>query len=92
MAVWEAMSMARPIVSTDVGDVPLYVKPGLNGFVEEVGDWQALASGVQALVVGDEAMRREYGQEARRVAVRELDVQRCADLHYQAYSRLVNDE
>ena len=26
ISVWEAMSMARPIVSTHVGDVPLYIQ------------------------------------------------------------------
>lgn len=38
---------------------------------------------------GNEGMRREYGLESRRMAVDELDIQRCADLHYQAYCQLL---
>jgi glycosyltransferase involved in cell wall biosynthesis len=33
MSVWEAMSMAKPIVTTNVGDVVMYIQDGVNGFV-----------------------------------------------------------
>ena len=36
ISVWEAMSMAKPIVSTSVGDVPLYVQNEHNGYIVEI--------------------------------------------------------
>ena len=33
MTLFEAMSMSKPIISTDVGDVKNFIKNGFNGFV-----------------------------------------------------------
>jgi glycosyltransferase involved in cell wall biosynthesis len=84
ISVWEAMSMSKPIVSTDVGDVSLYIKDGENGFVVPVGDAERLAERVAQLLM-DEELRRKFGALARQTAQEHLDVERCAEKHLEAY-------
>jgi len=84
MAVWEAMSMAKPIVSTNVGDVSLYIKDGENGFIVDVGESVVLSNRL-ARLIDDKSMRLEFGKKAREVAVRDLDISRCTERHLEAY-------
>ncbi|MBI5502675.1 MAG: glycosyltransferase family 4 protein [Deltaproteobacteria bacterium] len=88
MAVWEAMSMALPIVSTDVGDVARYVEEGRSGFIVPVGDVSALADRVTRLL-DDPERRRAMGEHARRTAVERLDLSRCVALHRSFYHALL---
>jgi glycosyltransferase involved in cell wall biosynthesis len=87
ISVWEAMSMRKPVVSTDVGDVPLYIRDGYNGFVVEVGNSQALADRLEQFATNTE-MCLEFGQRARDVAVQELDIAMCAQRHVVVYQAM----
>ena len=89
ISVWEAMAMAKPVVSTDVGDVPMYVKDGDNGFIVDVGDSDAMAERL-ARLIENQKMRQEFGEKAREMAVRELDVSRCAERHLAAYQKILS--
>ncbi|MBF0144551.1 MAG: glycosyltransferase family 4 protein [Magnetococcales bacterium] len=90
MAVWEAMSMGLPVVSTDVGDVSRHVRPGESGFILPVDDVRGMADAVATLAV-DAGMRRTLGREARRVAVRELDIEVAVSGHLRAYRHLTGE-
>jgi len=89
IAVWEAMAMAKPIVSTDVGDVPVFVIEGVCGSIAEVNDHVGLADRVVKYVVNKQ-LRIEHGANARKVAKEKLDVQICADRHVDAYLSLLH--
>lgn len=84
MSVWEAMSMECAIVSTDVGDVSLYIQNGYNGFIVPVGDSQAMADAIIKLVNTPE-LRKLFGKRAREVACRELDINIIAAKTAEAY-------
>ena len=84
MAVWEAMSMGCAIVSTDVGDVAEYIENGKNGLVVPVGDAQAMADAI-ARLAADAELRCQFGQRAREVACRELDISVIAEKTASAY-------
>jgi glycosyltransferase involved in cell wall biosynthesis len=71
VSVWEAMAMARPVVSTDVGDVPRHVEDGKAGYIVGVGDHEAMAERL-ALLCADPDMRRRQGETARRIALAEF--------------------
>ena len=88
MSVWEAMSMAKPIVTTDVGDVAIYIQDGINGFVVPPGDPAALAQKVD-LLIGNPELRKSFGNLARDVAIQELDVQIAAQKHASFYRMLM---
>lgn len=88
ISVWEAMSMGLPVVSTDVGDVPRFVKNKHNGYVVPEGDYRALAERVSYLMENADK-RVEYGRRSRAIAVRELDVAKCAQAHCEMFESLI---
>ena len=87
ISVWEAMSMAKPIVSTDVGDVPLYVKDGENGFVVPIGDVSLLADRV-GQILQDSIKRKHFGKKSRQIALQNFDILNCGERHLEAYQLL----
>jgi glycosyltransferase involved in cell wall biosynthesis len=42
VAMLEAMSYGKPVISTTVGGIPEIVEPGLNGWLHTPGDREAL--------------------------------------------------
>lgn len=88
VSVWEAMAMARPVVSTDVGDVACHVRDGRTGFVVEVGDDEGLADRC-ARLAADPALRRRCGAAARGVAEREFDAVAVARLTESFYREVL---
>jgi len=79
--------MAKPIVSTDVGDVPIHVRNDENGFIVPVGDADQLAVRVQQLLE-DESMRKRFGTHSRLIAQENLDISICGEKHLEAYQQL----
>lgn len=67
VSVWEAMAMACPIVSTDVGDVSRHVINGESGYVVPVGDDVAMAGSIEDLIK-DSKKRKRMGIAARQAA------------------------
>ena len=90
IAVWEAMAMGKPIVSTDVGDVPKYITDGQNGFITKINDPRRMADGLRALAV-DRDLREKFGKRSRGTAVSRLDLSICTEKHLRAYQSIVND-
>ena len=90
ISVWEAMAMELPIVSTDVGDVPLYVKEGKTGYIVPVGDHEALA-GFVCKLSADEALRERLGKSGRVKVSEELDIKACVEKHLEAYHTVLGE-
>lgn len=67
VSVWEAMAMGCAVVSTDVGDVPRFVKHGETGFIASVGDDLALWQAIEILCTNRDLANR-MGSAARAVA------------------------
>lgn len=89
MAVWEAMSMGKPIVSTSVGDVPYYVKNGVNGYVCNIGDFKSLAKSI-AFLSQNAKQRALMGMKSREIAIENFDISVCVAKHEIAYSSFFN--
>jgi glycosyltransferase involved in cell wall biosynthesis len=85
IAVWEAMSMGKAIVSTDVGDVPLYVNHKMNGFIVDVGDAKKMSNYISELI-RDDSLQLKFGNASREIAVSELDSSICAERHIEAFT------
>jgi glycosyltransferase involved in cell wall biosynthesis len=82
--ILEAMSAGVPVVSTDVGAIREALQHGANGFLVAPGDKAELERSVLRLV-DDPALRARMGAASRERAVREFDVERCADVHARAF-------
>jgi glycosyltransferase involved in cell wall biosynthesis len=91
MAVWEAMSMGKPIVSTDVGDVKSYLEQGRCGFCVPVGDVDKMKESILTLIQ-DKDLRTEMGRNARQFAVKNLDLEMCAEKHASFYKELLHQK
>lgn len=87
LSVWEAMAMEKPVVSTNVGDVPLYVHTGHSGSIVDVGDIKTMAEQI-SMFIDNKELRENYGSNARKIAVQELDVRKCAERHLEAYKNM----
>ena len=88
VSVWEAMSMEKPIISTKVGDVPLYVRSGESGLIVDSRNAEKIAKQFTDLVKNREK-RKEFARRAREIALRELDVGVCVEKHQQAFRTIL---
>ena len=66
-----AMSSARPVVASDVGELPEAVLDGRTGRIVPAGDVPALADALVE-VLGDRELAQRWGEAGRRRAVEEL--------------------
>jgi len=71
----EFMARGRPVVVTNVGDLPLYVKHGVHGVAVDYGDWDRLLSGVMELL-GNPEHCRKMGHSCWEVARNSFDFQK----------------
>lgn len=83
--VLQAMAMALPVVSVNVGEVPFVIDSGLSGFVVD-HDEGAFVDAVVALAE-DAALRRSIGAAARRRVSDRFSARRMID----AYAALLHE-
>lgn len=88
-SVWEAMSMGKAIVTTDVGSVRQYIEDGVSGFIVPIQDSKALSEKVE-LLLDNPALRQKMGAEARIVAQKNLDLSLAAQKHAFFYRRILS--
>jgi glycosyltransferase involved in cell wall biosynthesis len=65
IALMEAMRAGKAIVSTDVGEIPVFIQDGVNGFLVPPGESSPLADKIKVLL-GDEALRKRLGTAAEK--------------------------
>ncbi|MCG3209577.1 MAG: Glycosyltransferase Gtf1 [Anaerolineae bacterium] len=92
LAMCEAMSCGLPVIATNVGGIPEFVRDGIDGYLVPPENPQALREAVLKLV-SDQEHCRQMGQNARqhmielcdgrRVIQQELDVLAQAAAHFQ---------
>jgi glycosyltransferase involved in cell wall biosynthesis len=87
-SIMEAMATGLPVVATQVGSIPELVADGRTGLLVKPGDVADLARAIGTLVA-DNALRRRFAEEARRVAVAELSLDRMVE-QYAAFYRDVS--
>jgi glycosyltransferase involved in cell wall biosynthesis len=89
-AIWEAMAMSKPIVTTRVGSVEQYIQHGKSGLIADVGDVEKLAHYVNHLIDRpDESLI--MGRAARVIATKELGVQLASEKHNIIYRAVIKN-
>jgi glycosyltransferase involved in cell wall biosynthesis len=90
VSVIEALAGSRPVVATRVGGVPDVVRDGVDGFLVEPGDVEALADRLGRLAADPELARR-MGEAGRARVLERYSVQRLVGDVDALYRRLLAD-
>lgn len=87
-SIWEAMAMAKPIVTTDVGSVNQHIEDGVSGFIVPVRDSKKLAERTLELI-NNPLMRKKFGIAARKSSEKNLDINSAAFKHNNIYRKIL---
>lgn len=90
-ALLEAMSMEKPIITTDSAGCREVVEAGNNGLMVPTRDHVALASAIQRLV-NDEKLRIKMGKHGRDKVLREFDERIIVAQTLKLYEELLGDK
>ena len=86
----ESLAAARPVVATRVGGVPDVVADGIDGFLVEVGDVDAMAARLAELAA-DPALRQRMGDAGRERVMPRYRVDRLIDDIDALYRELLSE-
>jgi len=84
----EAAACGRAVVTTDVPGCRDAIEAGRTGLLVPPRDAAALASAVQRLA-DDAALRKQFGEEGRRLAERAFDIRQVVQRHLDLYGTLI---
>lgn len=90
IAVWEAMSMELPVISTDVGDVSRFIESGRNGYVVSGANALKDMANYILKLIRDVDLRNRFGKISREIAIENLDISICGNLHAKIYKHIVS--
>ena len=65
IALWEAMSMSIPVVSTKVGGAPQYIKNGFSGFLCNISDSKDIANKINKLMLNSKLRKKLVLEEEK---------------------------
>jgi glycosyltransferase involved in cell wall biosynthesis len=88
VSVIEALAAERPAVATEVGGTPDVIRDGVDGFLVDSADEDALAGGLAELA-GDPQRRAEMGVAGRERVLERYAVDRLVDDIDRLYRRLL---
>ena len=83
--------MEKAIVSTNVGDVRMFLKDNINSYIVDIGDYKDMAKKINKLITRPQ-LRKNFGKKVRRIVKNKLDLRICADLHAKAYQVIFNSD
>jgi glycosyltransferase involved in cell wall biosynthesis len=86
----EAMAHRRAIIATRAGGLPDKVRPGVNGWLVEVGSADALSEAILD-AASETAKLPQMGHESRRIVEQGFGWSRLAERHIEMYEELLAD-
>jgi len=91
LSALEAMSCGVPAVSSRVGGIPEVIDHGVDGFLEEAGDVEAMAGRVTELIKNRELYRR-FSASARKKAETTFNIRRIVSVYENFYKRVLDND
>jgi len=90
LTMLEAMSMAKPMIVTDMGGMPEIIKDGINGFVVHVRDFEAMAAKICQLLK-DIKLKNRFGYTGRQIIESHYTKQKVASDTLLVYKRALDN-
>ena len=88
LAALEAMSCEVPVVASNVGGLKELITNGVDGYLVNVGDVEALAQ--RAIrILGDQKLQEELGQNARRKVLRSFTTSTVVPRYEKLYNEVL---
>jgi glycosyltransferase involved in cell wall biosynthesis len=84
----EAMAQGKPVIATNVGGIPDFVKDGVNGFLVNYGDVETLAN-LMLILLTDDNLREKMGENAR-ITAEEYQWDKIIDKYEKVYKEVLN--
>jgi glycosyltransferase involved in cell wall biosynthesis len=84
IALFEAMSAAKPVVSVRVGSISEVVEQGTTGFLTEPGDLTNYVERLTTLILNCD-LRKAMGDAGRRRILSQFSIKRVVEAHIAAY-------
>ncbi len=88
LTIYEAFMYRVPVVTTNAGGIAEAVTDHHNGILTEIGDYEALARGVDELLC-DDVLRRDIATAAHDTLTRFFTAQRCGELTNNLYQEVI---
>jgi len=82
------MAQSKPVIATNVGGIPDFVKDGVNGFLVNYGDVETLANRMLILLT-DDNLREKMGENAR-ITAEEYQWDKIIDKYEKVYKEVLN--
>ena len=89
--ILEGARMSKPIISTDVGGISKLIKDGHNGYLIDVGDYNALANKILNLIENKELLK-EMGNNLYDDAKKDFSYDSMAKAHLNIYNTILDKE
>src|SRR4030095_955292 len=90
--IMEAMSMERPVITTDTAGCRETVEDNINGYLVPVKDSNALAGAINKFIQLDPNSRIKMGKEGRKKVLKEFDHKIIADQLYLALNEYLKPD
>ena len=87
IAVWEAMSMKLPVVTTNVGGTSEFIRNGYNGFICSISDYKGLAHKL-SILISNFKLRKKFGIRSRKIVEQFLDSKVIAKKYQKVYESI----
>jgi N-acetyl-alpha-D-glucosaminyl L-malate synthase BshA len=91
LAALEALACGVPVVGSIVGGLPELVTDGEVGYLEPIGEVEAMAKRSMEILSDDE-LRRSMSDNARRLAVEKFDTRDIVKEYHRFYEEVLKDE
>jgi len=90
LVILEGMACAKPIVATDAGGIPEFVREGETGYTVPIGDDEAMVA--QILDLMDEPVgMKQMGEKAAKIAQQKYGLKRMVNNYLDLYQELIGE-